>query len=78
MSTDTEENLKNCLEIIGNVDASVGIITNGFHEFRAMAIAKNTGYTNVYSVPSITLMPVGIHYVVREFFGMMEYYMGIK
>lgn len=78
MSTDTEENLKNCLEIIGSADASVGIITNGFHEFRAMAIAKNTGYTNVYSVPSITLMPVGIHYVVREFFGMMEYYMGIK
>lgn len=74
MSTDTEENLKNCLEIIGDADASVGIITNGFHELRAMTLAESVGYKNVHSVPSITLMPVGIHYVVREFFGMMEYY----
>ena len=74
MSTDTEENLKNCLEIIGDADASVGIITNGFHELRAMTLAESIGYKNVHSVPSITLMPVGIHYVVREFFGMMEYY----
>ena len=74
MSTDTEENLKNCLEIIGKADASVGIITNGFHELRAMMIAESVGYKNAHSVPAITLMPVGIHYVVREFFGMMEYY----
>ena len=74
MSTDTEENLKNCLEIIGDADASVGIITNGFHELRAMTLAESMGYKNVHSIPSITLMPVGIHYVVREFFGMMEYY----
>ena len=61
-------------EIIGDPNASVGVITNGFHELRALSIAKRTGFNNAYSVPAVTLYPVGIHYVVREFFGMMEYY----
>lgn len=73
-STDTEENLKYSLEIIGNPKASVGIVTNGFHELRAMSIAEKVGYENVYSVPARTLFPVGIHYCVREFFGMVEFY----
>ena len=73
-STDTEENFKYSYEIINDPDASVGVITNGFHELRALSIAKRTGFTNTYSVPAVTLYPVGIHYVVREFFGMIEYY----
>lgn len=74
-SRDTEENLKNSLAIIGDADASVGIITNGFHECRAMSIAESVGYENVHSVPAKTLFPVGIHYIVREFFGMVEFYL---
>lgn len=77
-STDTEQNLKYSLEIIGDADASVGIVTNGFHELRAMSIAREVGYQNVYSVPARTLFPVGIHYCVREFFGMMEFYVKYK
>jgi protein-S-isoprenylcysteine O-methyltransferase Ste14/uncharacterized SAM-binding protein YcdF (DUF218 family) len=74
-STDTEENLKYSLEIIGDPSKRVGIVTNGFHELRALSIAKNIGYENVSSVPAVTLMPVGIHYMVREFFGMVEFYL---
>lgn len=77
-STDTEENLKNSLVIIGDEDAYVGIISNGFHEYRAMSIARNVGYNNVHSVPAVTLFPVGIHYTVREFFGMVEFYVKYK
>ena len=73
-SADTEQNLKYSLEIIGDPDASVGIVTNGFHELRAMSIAREVGYNNVSSVPAKTLFPVGIHYCVREFFGMVEFY----
>ncbi len=73
-STDTEENLKYSLEIIGDPSASVGVVTNGFHELRSMSIAKEVGYENVHSVPAQTLFPVGIHYCVREFFGMVEFY----
>ena len=74
-STDTEENLSYSLEIIGDPSKRVGIVTNGFHELRALSIAKDIGYENVSSVPAVTLMPVGIHYTVREFFGMVEFYL---
>lgn len=73
-SLDTEQNLKYSLEVIGDPKARVGIVTNGFHELRALSIAKEAGFENVSSVPAITLMPVGIHYIVREFFGMVEFY----
>jgi len=76
-STDTEENLRYSKEILGDPDISVGIVTNGFHELRAMSIAQREGYKNVYSVPAKTLFPCGIHYVVREFFGMTEFYLKI-
>jgi uncharacterized SAM-binding protein YcdF (DUF218 family) len=71
-STSTIENLKYSLMIIGDPDANVGIITNSFHEFRAGMIAKDAGFTNAYSVPATTLMPVGIHYMLREFFGVVR------
>lgn len=72
-STSTEENLKNTLEVIGDSKASVGIITNGFHEYRANLIAEDVGFENIASVPAVTLFPVGIHYTVREFFGVVQY-----
>ena len=73
-SRDTVENLKYSLEIIKDSKTTVGIVTNGFHEYRAMAIAHQLGYQNVYPIPARTLMPVGIHYTVREFFGMVEFW----
>ena len=72
-STSTIENLKYSLEIIGDTDVSTGIITNSFHEYRAMCIAQDAGYKNVSKVPATTLLPVGIHYVVREFFGVVSF-----
>lgn len=72
MSTSTVENLRNSMKIINNPEAKVGIITNGFHEFRAGIIAKGEGYKNYYPVPAETLFPVGVHYIVREFFGIVR------
>jgi len=72
-STSTIENLKFSLKIIGRNDLKVGIVTNSFHEYRALMIAKEAGYENVYPVPAKTLFPVGIHYMVREFFGVVRF-----
>ena len=77
-STNTIENLKYSLEIIGDPEQSVGIVSNGFHEYRAMLIAKQAGYKNVTPVPSTTLLPVGVHYIVREFFGVVSLYLGLQ
>ncbi|MDO5572749.1 MAG: YdcF family protein [bacterium] len=71
-STSTEENLRNSFAMIPEDAGTVGILTNGFHIYRATLIAKELGHENVAGVPAITLMPVGIHYVVREFFAVMK------
>jgi len=71
-SSSTEENLRFSRQIIGNTNASVGIVTNGYHEYRAILIAQKEGFKNVHAISAITLMPVGIHYIVREFFGIVK------
>ena len=77
-STSTIENLKFSMEIIGDKETEVGIITNSFHEYRAKLIAKSVGYENAYSVPATTLFPVGIHYMLREFFGVVRLWMELR
>lgn len=71
-SRDTEENIRNSFLIIPE-EAEVGIVTNGFHIYRSVGIAKEQGHEKVFGVPAPTLMPVGIHYVVREFFGVVKW-----
>ena len=72
-SRDTEENIRNSYELIPAKDSNVGIVTNSFHIWRSLQIAKSQGCENVSGVPAKTLMPVGIHYVVREFFGFVKW-----
>lgn len=72
-STSTDENIRfsyMILNELGDGDAKVGILTNGFHIFRAKTIAKYQGH-DVDGVPATTLFPIGIHYTVREFFGLL-------
>ena len=73
-STSTEENLAYSYQLIDNKNASVGIITNSFHEFRAKLMAYRAGFGTIESVPARTLYPVGIHYTVREFFGVVKFF----
>ena len=77
MSRDTIENIRNSFMIIGSDDVKVGLVTNGFHLYRACLIAKAQGHDNIYGVPAQTLFPVGIHYIVREFFGVVQLKLGL-
>ena len=70
-STSTEENLRFSRQLIEKDDASVGIITSSFHEYRAGLIAEREGYKDIYSIPADSVFPMGIHYTVREFFGVV-------
>ena len=58
-STDTSENIAFSAEIIGGTDYDVGIVTNNFHVFRGMMLARS----NIYFQPNN---------LVREFFGIMK------
>ena len=72
-SRDTIQNIRNSYELIEDKNSEVGIITNGFHIWRSVSIAQSQGHENVSGVPAKTLMPVGIHYTVREFFGYVKW-----
>ena len=69
-STDTAENLRNSRALIPE-GASVGLVTNNFHIFRALALARNQGWTDVRGVPVATTMLSLPHYLMREFVGVV-------
>lgn len=71
-SHDTAENIRNSLALIGRENAAnIGIVTSSFHLRRALLIAEQNGL-QASGVPARALLPLGIHYTVREFFGIVE------
>lgn len=47
---------------------SVGIVTNDFHVFRALCLARKNGGFTFYGVPARSTVFGFIHYAMREFF----------
>lgn len=70
-STDTSENLRFSRELIPETDAQIGLVSNNFHIFRALATARGQGWEQVYGVPVATSLFSLPHYLMREFFGVM-------
>ena len=48
------------------------VVTNNFHMYRAMQIAKKAGYENVSGAPSGTYIFLFPHYMVREFCAILK------
>ena len=71
-SRDTEQNIRYSFELIPQ-GASVGVITNSFHIFRARLEARYQGH-EVCGIPAKSLLPLGIHYTVREYFAVVQLY----
>ena len=46
----TVENIENSMKLIGSPDARVGIVTNDFHVFRGVGIARKAGLVNVCGI----------------------------
>lgn len=69
-STDTSENLRFSREHIPE-GASVGLVTNNFHIFRALALAKGLGWENTKGIPVATTWLSLPHYMMREFVGVV-------
>lgn len=69
LSTSTRENLRFSLEKLKNPDeTSIGVVTNNFHVFRAMKIARSLHSGETYAVPVATSLFSLPHYLLREFF----------
>ena len=58
--------------LIYNVPEKVVLVTNDFHVFRAVKLAKNLGYTEVSGLGATEFFAVTIQYYVREFFAITK------
>lgn len=71
-STTTAENLEFSKKLINSSSASVGVVTNNFHVWRSLAIARKAGFTEVYGLSS----PLDAQYLaqatVRECFAIAK------
>ena len=65
-STDTRENIANCRAIIGDDDAAVGIVTNNYHVWRSLRLAKKAGLKNAHGIAATYTGPTLLHFMVRE------------
>lgn len=71
-SRNTEENIRFSFELIGDLQADIGIITNNFHVFRGSAIARKKGALNVFGI-SASSNPLYLpNNMLREFFAVTK------
>lgn len=71
-STDTSENIANSMKLIGRGDVSVGIVTNNFHVFRGVHLAKGAGFQDVCGISARSNVYFQLNNMVREFFGIIK------
>ncbi len=71
-STDTSENIAYSAELIGRTDVSVGIVTNNFHVFRGLHLARAAGFENVCGIAARSNVYFQLNNMVREFFGVLK------
>ena len=71
-SRNTVENIRNSKGLISDSEGSVGIVTNDFHVFRAVQIAKAQGLEEVYGISAYS-NPVNLpNNVLRECCGILK------
>ena len=71
-STTTLENLQNSQNFLDKETCSAGIVTNNFHVYRSVRIARKSGYVNVCGIAAPSRSVLQLHYLVREFFALTK------
>lgn len=74
-STTTKENLIFSREKMNTPDASVGVVTNNFHVYRAMKLAEKLNYKDVQGLAGRPDKVLFINYMVREAFAILKEYL---
>lgn len=70
-SQNTKENMEFSRELLEN-DISVGIVTNDFHIYRAMGLARKADFAKAQAVPAPSSVPYLPNNLLREFLGVMK------
>lgn len=74
-STNTTENLIFSGELLNKAEDSVVVVTNNFHMFRALAIARKQGYFHVEGLSAGTYLITVPNNLLREAFGVVKDFM---
>lgn len=72
-SKTTAENIVNSKKLINDDDASIGVITNNFHMFRALQIADKYGLDNAQGIAAGSPPNMLVNNMVREFFAEIKF-----
>ncbi len=70
-STSTAENIRFSYALIDDEDATVGVVTNGYHMFRAKLIARSNGTREVSGVSGASSRFLLPHNMTREFIALV-------
>lgn len=71
-STNTKENMEYSFALIGSMEKKVGIVSNDFHIYRAMAIGKKMGGSHLNGIPADSEAILQVSYLLREFFAVVK------
>lgn len=73
-STTTKENLEFCAALSHETprESRTGILSNDFHVYRALALAKKQGYEQAYAIPAAGDPLMEAHYILREMFAIVK------
>jgi len=72
-AVDTVQNIANSLEIIGDRDGlTIGVVTNNFHVFRGVHLARKLTDNEVYGIAAYTVPWYLPNNMVRECFGIFR------
>ena len=72
-STSTRENFAYSRKFLDPARQSIGIVTNGFHMYRAALIAGQEGYRYIHMIPASANPVFQLNYLVREFFAVLYF-----
>lgn len=72
-SQNTDENIRFSMELMESPDRTVVLVTNHFHVFRGVGVAKKQGLTNVEGLGAPTKWYTVPNQYVREAFAVLKY-----
>lgn len=71
-STSTKENLVNADRLTGCAEAHTGILSNDFHVYRGVQMARKLGYRQPEGIAADSDPIMEVHYIVREAFALVK------
>lgn len=71
-ANNTIQNIQFSMKLMDYEHAKVGILTNQFHLYRGMQLAKKQGIKNVYGIPADSMLGYLPNNMFREFFGVTK------